>query len=68
MACAGLTSPRIVPLYGAVKEGPWVKIFMELLEGKEPDAISLPPNSEPRVSPSLAQAGLGSPVSPFLIS
>lgn len=33
MACAGLTSPRIVPLYGAVKEGPWVKIFMELLEG-----------------------------------
>ncbi|XP_055431626.1 mitogen-activated protein kinase kinase kinase 14 isoform X2 [Bubalus kerabau] len=33
MACAGLTSPRIVPLYGAVKEGPWVNIFMELLEG-----------------------------------
>lgn len=33
MACAGLSSPRIVPLYGAVKEGPWVKIFMELLEG-----------------------------------
>uniref|UniRef100_A0A8C0MFD3 Mitogen-activated protein kinase kinase kinase 14 n=3 Tax=Canis lupus TaxID=9612 RepID=A0A8C0MFD3_CANLF len=32
MACAGLTSPRIVPLYGAVKEGPWVNIFMELLE------------------------------------
>ncbi|XP_004621075.2 mitogen-activated protein kinase kinase kinase 14 [Sorex araneus] len=32
-ACAGLTSPRIVPLYGAVKEGPWVNIFMELLEG-----------------------------------
>ncbi|KAM9209116.1 mitogen-activated protein kinase kinase kinase 14 [Dugong dugon] len=33
VACAGLTSPRIVPLYGAVKEGPWVSIFMELLEG-----------------------------------
>ncbi|XP_074175760.1 mitogen-activated protein kinase kinase kinase 14 isoform X1 [Rhinolophus sinicus] len=33
IACAGLTSPRIVPLYGAVKEGPWVNIFMELLEG-----------------------------------
>lgn len=32
-ACAGLTSPRIVPLYGAVREGPWVNIFMELLEG-----------------------------------
>ena len=35
MACAGLTSPRIVPLYGAVRDGPWVNIFMELLEGKE---------------------------------
>lgn len=34
-SCAGLTSPRIVPLYGAVKEGPWVNIFMELLEGEE---------------------------------
>ncbi|XP_004633892.1 mitogen-activated protein kinase kinase kinase 14 [Octodon degus] len=33
MACAGLNSPRIVPLYGAVREGPWVNIFMELLEG-----------------------------------
>ncbi|XP_077020196.1 mitogen-activated protein kinase kinase kinase 14 [Tamandua tetradactyla] len=33
MTCAGLTSPRIVPLYGAVKEGPWINIFMELLEG-----------------------------------
>ncbi|XP_066119492.1 mitogen-activated protein kinase kinase kinase 14 [Saccopteryx bilineata] len=33
MSCAGLTSPRIVPLYGAVKEGPWVNIFMELWEG-----------------------------------
>ncbi|KAF6095278.1 mitogen-activated protein kinase kinase kinase 14 [Phyllostomus discolor] len=32
-SCAGLASPRIVPLYGAVKEGPWVNIFMELLEG-----------------------------------
>lgn len=36
MACAGLASPRIVPLYGAVREGPWVNIFMELLEGKRP--------------------------------
>nr|4G3C_A Chain A, NF-kappa-beta-inducing kinase [Mus musculus]4G3C_B Chain B, NF-kappa-beta-inducing kinase [Mus musculus]4G3E_A Chain A, NF-kappa-beta-inducing kinase [Mus musculus]4G3E_B Chain B, NF-kappa-beta-inducing kinase [Mus musculus]7SZR_A Chain A, Mitogen-activated protein kinase kinase kinase 14 [Mus musculus]7SZR_B Chain B, Mitogen-activated protein kinase kinase kinase 14 [Mus musculus] len=33
VACAGLSSPRIVPLYGAVREGPWVNIFMELLEG-----------------------------------
>ncbi|XP_037347507.1 mitogen-activated protein kinase kinase kinase 14 [Talpa occidentalis] len=33
VACAGLKSPRIVPLYGAVREGPWVNIFMELLEG-----------------------------------
>lgn len=39
MACAGLTSPRIVPLYGAVREGPWVNIFMELLEGKETGPI-----------------------------
>lgn len=39
MACAGLTSPRIVPLYGAVREGPWVNIFMELLEGKVPGSI-----------------------------
>lgn len=42
MACAGLTSPRIVPLYGAVKEGPWVNIFMELLEGKELDPALSP--------------------------
>lgn len=43
IACAGLSSPRIVPLYGAVREGPWVNIFMELLEGKEtgPVFISL---------------------------
>lgn len=43
VACAGLSSPRIVPLYGAVREGPWVNIFMELLEGKEtgPVCISL---------------------------
>ncbi|XP_063107805.1 mitogen-activated protein kinase kinase kinase 14 isoform X4 [Cavia porcellus] len=33
MACAGLSSPQIVPLYGAVREGPWINIFMELLEG-----------------------------------
>ncbi|XP_010641199.1 mitogen-activated protein kinase kinase kinase 14 [Fukomys damarensis] len=32
-ACAGLSLPQIVPLYGAVREGPWVNIFMELLEG-----------------------------------
>ncbi|NWI92943.1 M3K14 kinase, partial [Pitta sordida] len=31
--CAALTSPRVVPLYGAVKEGPWVTIFMKLMEG-----------------------------------
>nr|XP_006111896.1 mitogen-activated protein kinase kinase kinase 14 isoform X1 [Pelodiscus sinensis]XP_006111897.1 mitogen-activated protein kinase kinase kinase 14 isoform X1 [Pelodiscus sinensis]XP_006111898.1 mitogen-activated protein kinase kinase kinase 14 isoform X1 [Pelodiscus sinensis]XP_014431138.1 mitogen-activated protein kinase kinase kinase 14 isoform X1 [Pelodiscus sinensis] len=31
--CAGVTSPKVVPLYGAVKEGPWVTIFMELMEG-----------------------------------
>ncbi|XP_065433735.1 mitogen-activated protein kinase kinase kinase 14 isoform X4 [Chrysemys picta bellii] len=30
--CAGVTSPKVVPLYGAVKEGPWVTIFMELME------------------------------------
>lgn len=43
VACAGLSSPRIVPLYGAVREGPWVNIFMELLEGEEtgPVCISL---------------------------
>lgn len=35
VTCAGLTSPRIVPLYGAVREGSWVNIFMELLEGKQ---------------------------------
>ncbi|NXX50785.1 M3K14 kinase, partial [Tricholaema leucomelas] len=31
--CATLASPRVVPLYGAVKEGPWVTIFMKLMEG-----------------------------------
>ncbi|KFV61637.1 Mitogen-activated protein kinase kinase kinase 14 [Dryobates pubescens] len=31
--CAALTSPSVVPLYGAVKEGPWVTIFMKLMEG-----------------------------------
>ncbi|NWQ68152.1 M3K14 kinase, partial [Neopipo cinnamomea] len=31
--CAAVTSPRVVPLYGAVKEGPWVTIFMKLMEG-----------------------------------
>lgn len=51
MACAGLTSPRIVPLYGAVREGPWVNIFMELLEGKEMGPIFLSQNSRPGVNP-----------------
>ncbi|NXK93969.1 M3K14 kinase, partial [Formicarius rufipectus] len=32
-ACAAVTSPSVVPLYGAVKEGPWVTIFMKLMEG-----------------------------------
>ncbi|XP_064895897.1 mitogen-activated protein kinase kinase kinase 14 [Columba livia] len=31
--CAAITSPNVVPLYGAVKEGPWVTIFMKLMEG-----------------------------------
>ncbi|XP_009082815.1 PREDICTED: mitogen-activated protein kinase kinase kinase 14 [Acanthisitta chloris] len=31
--CAAVTSPRVVPLYGAVKEGPCVTIFMKLMEG-----------------------------------
>ncbi|XP_072212495.1 mitogen-activated protein kinase kinase kinase 14 [Excalfactoria chinensis] len=31
--CAAITSPKVVPLYGAVKEGPWVTIFMKLMEG-----------------------------------
>ncbi|XP_057266023.1 mitogen-activated protein kinase kinase kinase 14 isoform X1 [Pezoporus wallicus] len=31
--CAAVTSPKVVPLYGAVKEGPWVTIFMKLMEG-----------------------------------
>lgn len=42
MACAGLSSPRIVPLYGAVREGPWVNIFMELLEGEEAGPVFIP--------------------------
>lgn len=32
--CAAVTSPKVVPLYGAVKEGPWVTIFMKLMEGE----------------------------------
>lgn len=56
-SCAGLASPRIVPLYGAVKEGPWVNIFMELLEGKEPGPTLSPPKIHsqgfPRVLPRL---------------
>uniref|UniRef100_A0A6I8NS86 Mitogen-activated protein kinase kinase kinase 14 n=1 Tax=Ornithorhynchus anatinus TaxID=9258 RepID=A0A6I8NS86_ORNAN len=32
-ACAGMTSPKLVPLYGAVKEGSWINIFMELMDG-----------------------------------
>ncbi|XP_030076775.1 mitogen-activated protein kinase kinase kinase 14 [Microcaecilia unicolor] len=31
--CIGLTSPRVVPVYGAVREGPWIMIFMKLIEG-----------------------------------
>ncbi|XP_053121057.1 mitogen-activated protein kinase kinase kinase 14 [Hemicordylus capensis] len=31
--CTGVTHANIIPLYGAVKEGPWVTIFMELMEG-----------------------------------
>ena len=42
VACAGLSSPRIVPLYGAVREGPWVNIFMELLEGEETGPVFIP--------------------------
>lgn len=33
--CAAVTSPSVVPLYGAVKEGPWVTIFMKLMEGEQ---------------------------------
>ncbi|XP_038609698.1 mitogen-activated protein kinase kinase kinase 14 [Tachyglossus aculeatus] len=32
-ACAGMTSPKLVPLYGAVKEGSCINIFMELMDG-----------------------------------
>ncbi|KAJ6633945.1 hypothetical protein lerEdw1_014236 [Lerista edwardsae] len=31
--CLGVTHAKVLPLYGAVKEGPWVTIFMELMEG-----------------------------------
>nr|XP_056720690.1 mitogen-activated protein kinase kinase kinase 14 [Euleptes europaea] len=31
--CTGVTHAKILPLYGAVKEGPWVTIFIELMEG-----------------------------------
>ncbi|XP_063156617.1 mitogen-activated protein kinase kinase kinase 14 [Candoia aspera] len=31
--CAGVTHAKILPLYGAVKEGLWVTIFMKLMEG-----------------------------------
>ncbi|XP_074835246.1 mitogen-activated protein kinase kinase kinase 14 isoform X2 [Carettochelys insculpta] len=30
--CAGVRSPKVVPLYGAIREGPWITIFMELME------------------------------------
>lgn len=33
--CAAVSSPSVVPLYGAVKEGPWVTIFMKLMEGEQ---------------------------------
>lgn len=31
--CLGVTHAKVLPLYGAVKEGQWVTIFMELMEG-----------------------------------
>ncbi|XP_015284435.1 PREDICTED: mitogen-activated protein kinase kinase kinase 14 [Gekko japonicus] len=31
--CTGVAHAKILPLYGAVKEGPWVTIFIELMEG-----------------------------------
>ncbi|XP_025023655.1 mitogen-activated protein kinase kinase kinase 14 isoform X2 [Python bivittatus] len=31
--CAGVTHAKVLPLYGAVKEGLWVTIFMKLMEG-----------------------------------
>ncbi|XP_078501239.1 mitogen-activated protein kinase kinase kinase 14 [Lissotriton helveticus] len=31
--CTGLTVPQVVPVYGAVKEGHWITIFMKLFEG-----------------------------------
>ncbi|XP_054848242.1 mitogen-activated protein kinase kinase kinase 14 [Eublepharis macularius] len=31
--CTGVTHAKILPLYGAVKEGPWVTVFIELMEG-----------------------------------
>ncbi|XP_020653659.3 mitogen-activated protein kinase kinase kinase 14 isoform X1 [Pogona vitticeps] len=31
--CTGMMHPKILPLYGAVKEGLWVTIFMKLMEG-----------------------------------
>lgn len=59
MSCAGLTSPRIVPLYGAVKEGPWVNIFMELLEGKERGATPSPSKFRAQAFPESYQVPLG---------
>ncbi|KAM3821381.1 mitogen-activated protein kinase kinase kinase 14 [Vipera latastei] len=31
--CAEVTHAKVLPLYGAVKEGQWVTIFMKLMEG-----------------------------------
>ncbi|ETE67354.1 Mitogen-activated protein kinase kinase kinase 14, partial [Ophiophagus hannah] len=31
--CVGVTHAKVLPLYGAVKEGQWVTIFMKLMEG-----------------------------------
>ncbi|XP_069490318.1 mitogen-activated protein kinase kinase kinase 14 [Ambystoma mexicanum] len=33
LTCAGLDAPHVVPVYGAVKEGAWVTIFMKIQEG-----------------------------------
>ncbi|XP_029429171.1 mitogen-activated protein kinase kinase kinase 14 [Rhinatrema bivittatum] len=37
--CIGLTSPRVVPVYGAVRQGPWIMIFMKLIEGGSLDQL-----------------------------
>ncbi|XP_053309843.1 mitogen-activated protein kinase kinase kinase 14 [Spea bombifrons] len=32
-SCLGISSPTIIPLYGAVREGCWVTVFMKLMKG-----------------------------------